>query len=196
MNRCPARKFANFLHDFDILEGWIGLFSHYLFKNAINLPKNKMHYAINRRSFINFNYTNKVDTIEKIPHPKTIGKIKVTNNKINFFVPFDFDKTEALQRNRYFTPKPEKFEERAVKCPNGEYEIQLFVDDIFNKNQSIIKKYKEEIFKYDLDNIKIGATDKTVENQYKKFIEMSGVLKNKYPIKDMGTHIYYIKLND
>ena len=48
MNRCPPGKFANFLHDFDILEGWIGLFSHYLFKNAINLPKNKMHYAMNQ----------------------------------------------------------------------------------------------------------------------------------------------------
>ena len=52
----------------------------------------------------------------------------VTNNKINFFVPLDFNKTEAPDQKIITSgslQKSEKFKENAIKCLNGEYEIVL-----------------------------------------------------------------------
>ena len=146
-----------------------------------------------------FKHINEVEKIIKtISNRKTIGTIKITNQKINFFVPLDFNKTEAPQRgDRSSTPMPEKFEERVVKCPNGEYEIQLFVDDIFIENGSKVKKYNEEVTKALNDLNKIDKDElEELDFQYEKFIEMQEKLKQKYPIKNTGTHVYCIKLND
>ena len=138
----------------------------------------------------NFNYTNKVDTIEKIPNPKTIGKIKVTNNKINFFVPLDFNKTEAPDQRNITTgslQESEKFEERAVKCLNGEYEIQLFVDDVFNENQNKLKKYDQAI----------STHKKNRYNSWKHvrvFKKLHNKLIKEYEIKDIGSYIFNISL--
>ena len=144
-----------------------------------------------------FKHINEVEKIIKtISNRKTIGTIKITNQKINFFVPLDFNKTEAPQQQSIITPEPEKFEERRINCSNGEYEIQLFVDDIFEENVSKIKQYNEEVTKaeaeYGLDTI----DHEEYEDKYVKFIEMQEKIKQKYPIKDIGTHIFYIKLND
>ena len=103
----------------------------------------------------------------------------ITNQKINFFVPLDFNKTEAPQQQSIITPEPEKFEERRINCSNGEYEIQLFVDDIFEENVSKIKQYNEEVTKaeaeYGLDTI----DHEEYEDKYVKFIEMQEKIKQK-----------------
>lgn len=143
-----------------------------------------------------FNYANKVEKIiEKIPNPTTIKKIKVTNNKINFFVPFDFNKTEAPDQARQglSLQKSEKFEERAVKCLNGEYKIQLFVDDTFNENQNKIKKYDQEIFPYDINNMDI-KDELDEDDHLRVYKKMHDKLKKKYAIKDIGSYIFYISL--
>ena len=80
-----------------------------------------------------------IDQLEKFDEKNfnhiSSEKIKIKNNKMNFFVPFDFDKTEAAQQFRFVSIESEKYEERAVKCLNGEYEIKLFVDDVFLENK-------------------------------------------------------------
>ena len=139
----------------------------------------------------NFNHANKVETIiEKIPHPKTIGKIKVTNNKINFFVPIDFNKTEAPDQKRITSgslQKSEKFKENAVKCLNGEYEIQLFVDDVFNENQNKLKKYDQAISTHKKNRYNSWNHERVYKKLHNKLIK-------EYAIKDIGSYIFSISL--
>ena len=104
--------------------------------------------------------------------------------------------------------KPEKKEERAVKCLNGEYEIRLFVDDIFQENIT-----KEELYKKEYDemyetlikdfnaknNVDIKDFDEFDESEvnleFKNQLNAFGsTLEKKYKKKDIGEHIYRIKL--
>ena len=87
----------------------------------------------------------------------------------------------------------EKFKETAVKCLNGEYEIQLFADDTFNENINKIKKYDQEIFPYDTDNIDI-KDEFDAEDHVRVYKKMHNKLKKKYAIKDIGSYIFYISL--
>jgi len=130
-------------------------------------------------------------------------KIKIKNNKMNFFVPFDFE----AQQFRLVSIKSEKYEERAVKCLNGEYEIKLFVDDVFLENKKKLEKYDEEFdeeflplkkafyVKYNRDEDEdYGFETEESSELLVKENEIHVKLQKKYAIKDRGTHIYHIKL--
>jgi len=148
---------------------------------------------------------------EKKYNEISLKKINITNNKMIFFTPEDYDQDKSQHRFRVISIKPENKEERVVKCLNGEYEIRLYVDDIFQENinkevlyekeydeklKSLIKEFNtkhniniEEFGEFDESEVfmefkmQLNAFDLTLEKKYEK-----------YENKNIGEHIYHIKL--
>ena len=63
---------------------------------------------------------------------KNSSQMKISSNKIRFFVPDDFNSSKTPFSNQQGY-KIEKFEERLINCQNGVYEINLYKNKVLRK---------------------------------------------------------------
>ncbi len=157
----------------------------------------------------NIHYLEEFD--EKKYNEISLKKINITNNKMKFFTPYDYDQTKNKYISSLISIKPEKKEERVVKCLNGEYEIRLFVDDIFQENitkEELYKKEYDEMYeslikdfnaKHNVNIDEFDEFDEFYESELYMEFKMKlnafdSTLEKKYEKKDIGEHIYRIKL--
>ena len=149
-----------------------------------------------------------LDLINSNEPQKNSLQIEISSNQIRFFVPDDFNSSKTPFSNQQ-DYKIEKFEERLINCKNGVYEINLYKDEIFEKNletqkilekkiQRLIKESQEEEAKiekeydYERDGSdyyeeKLSILDEILDKNIK--IER---LKNS--IEELGSYFYHIKL--
>ena len=81
----------------------------------------------------------------KTSEPYAYSQIKISNNQIKFFVPEDFNRSKIPFSNQLTFGEIDKFEENLINCKNGTYKINLFKDDIFEKNKDIQSRLAEKI---------------------------------------------------
>ena len=85
---------------------------------------------------------------------KNSSQIEISSNQIKFFVPNEFNSSKTPFSNQQGY-KIEKFEERLINCQNGVYEINLYKDDIFEKNIGTQKILEVEIRELVQENQKL-----------------------------------------
>lgn len=140
---------------------------------------------------------------------KKIGSIEVLNNKLNFFIPTDFYSAKIPFSNEYTYGKLEAFEERSVKCDNGQYSIVLYIDELFRENLLKLEKFEKEI-KVFQDEYSQAETQLDKHYNYERdgsdyyedeITKLSDKLDNSviktrinYPIKDMGNYFFHVYL--
>jgi len=133
-----------------------------------------------------------------------IGDVKVSNNRLNFYMQSDFSSAKIPFRNEHTNGVIDTFEERSVQCENGHYSIETYSDKTFNEN---FLKYKSWLKLSEvLDNESIKANDRLeeLEGQYDyaeteylavtdKIAEEQMKLNEKYRIKEAGMYLIVIK---
>ena len=126
-----------------------------------------------------------------------------------FFIPTDFYSAKIPFSNEYTYGKLEAFEERSVKCDNGQYSIVLYMDELFRENLLKLEKFEKDI-KLFQDEYSQAETQLDKYYNYERdgsdyyedeITKLSDKLDNSviktrinYPIKDMGNYFFHVYL--
>lgn len=149
-----------------------------------------------------------LDFINSNEPQKNSSQIEILNNQIRFFVPDEFysSKTPFSNQQGY---KIEKFEERLINCKNGVYKINLYKDEVFEKNletqkileqniQRLVKENQEEEVriekKYDYERDGSDFYEDKILNLEKILATKVKIARLENPIEKLGNYFYHIKL--
>ena len=135
-------------------------------------------------------------------------QIEISSNQIRFFVPEDFNSSKTPFSNQ-LGHEVEKFEEKLINCKNGVYEINLYKDEVFDKNletqkilkkkiQRLVKESQDEEAKIEKEHDYERDGSDHYEEQISKLDEILEanvkIARLENPIKELGNYFYHIKL--
>lgn len=145
----------------------------------------------------------------KTSEPYAYSQIKISNNQIKFFVPEDFNRSKITFSNQLTFGEIDKFEENLINCKNGTYKINLFKDDIFEKNKDIQSRLAEKIDqlrkqsqrvesdfekKYNYERDGSDFYEENIVNIEKILRDKINIARLENPIEEFGNYFYHLKL--